>query len=930
MNRIIVYIIVLIFTAIGSINAQQLPIDPEVRTGTLPNGLTYYIRPGTKLKGVADFYLAYRVGSIVEEDHENGLAHFLEHMVFQGTDNFEGKKLRNYLESAGLQFGRNFNATTYVDKTIYGITDAPVTNKEMFNNYLLILHDWIGGLSLTDEAIEKERYVIREEMRQYNDGNFRIKQSVYNQLMGGTPYAERNVIGTEEVIMNFNPDVLREFYKKWYRPDLATIVVTGDVDIQETEERIKTLFSSLTVPQNAPERIYPHIEKNNQPLIAIAADKEYPYSAVIIEYTYPAADKEMRGTPNELMMDYVHTIGMLMTNNRLKECEEETDAPLYDSFADLDSYMNTGSIEAFMCAALIKDNKYEHAVKSLFRETERIRRFGFTAEEFNEAKQQFLALVEERANSRDNSSYAQRCIEHFLTGAYLTGNDIEYDVYESLTEQLPLEQFNNYYADLFNAENRVLKLTISQTGSILLPTTDQCRQWLEEVEGETLVAYQKTTISRPLMSTPPTGGKIVSETFDEEFGATVFTLSNGVKAVFRQTDYHKDKVVMKATGPGGSSCFPESDPVNIALYNELCNIGGLGEFSNRELNSILAGKSVEVNPVINTISEGFTGSFNIQDLELMMQLVYLHFTAPRTDEEAFLSAIQRKKAELENQKGNFFAAVKDSLRKTVYKNQLRHHSLQPEDLSKADYHKIMEWRKERYADASDFTFVFSGDISAEQAKSLVAQYLGSLPATHRNESYKEINDGYRTGHIRNVFTRELTAPRSISISIYSAMLNYNPTDIMKAEVLASLLQNIYTEKIRMEDGNVYSISSEAIMENYPFGLLQLQVNYVSQPGKEERINEIIHQQLIKITQQGPEKDHLMTIKEMMTKRHQTNEQQDEYWAEIIANYYTTGYNGHSNYTEILNSLSEDDIKEVAARILKTGNRIEVVLKGVEN
>lgn len=924
MNRKILFIAVLILASLVCLSAKNLPVDSNVKIGKLENGLTYYICSNKQIKGVANFYLACNVGAIAEEDHENGLAHFLEHMAFQGTENFEGREIINSLELLGVKFGENLNASTYRDKTIYQITDVPLTNEEVMDNCLLILHDWIGGISLEEEAIDKEREVIREEMRQANAVGFRkVQQLFYDQLMPAHIYGRRNVLGIEDVIMNFQPEVLRTFYEKWYRPDLTAIIVVGDIGVKETELKVKKLFSTIPVPNTAPAQINIEMGENEEPLIAIAADKEMPYSMAAIEYRHSAVSKEKRGSVDEVMMDYIHNVGVIMLQRRLQETMEDISSPYYEALADNDSYMHTATTEAFMGIVAIKGEEYENATKSLFREIERIRRFGFSDLEYEEAKKELLVIVENQVN--DNNSYAEKCVEHFLTGTYLVDSKMEYSVYESLTEQLPLDVLNEYYTELLSKENRVLKMTIAEAENSLLPVKEQCANWLLDVENEMLVAYKRERNDKPLMQEIPKGGEIVDEIFDDLFGATVLTLANGAKVVIKQTDYQRDKVEMRAVSIGGSSHFPENEPVNIALYDELSNIGGLGDFSNKDLKSMLAGKDVEVTPFINTISEGFVGTSSARDFETMLQLIYLHFTAPRKDEEACLTFIERKKAMLGNQKNDLFSAISDSLRNTVYENKARHLLLQENDLPKINYDTIMNWRKDRYADASDFTFVFSGDISIEQVKPLITQYLGTLPACNRSESYKEVNDGYRTGRICNKFSRDMEDPRSISVSIYSTIIGYNISDVIKTNMLALILNSIYTEKVRMQDGSVYSISAETTIKEYPFGLLQLQITFMSDPAKEEYINRKIYDEFVTVAKEGIDKELSTKAKEFLLKKQKGKEQQNDYWTQVISDYYVTGYNAYSDYTITLENISIDDIKEIASRILETGNKIDVIL-----
>lgn len=923
MNRITT-IVALSFAVISCLQAQELPIDSSVKTGKLENGLSYYIRPNSQMKGITNFYLVCNVGAVDEEDAENGLAHFTEHMAFQGTRNFKGDRLLSYMNSIGVRFGENLNVVTHKDRTVYRITDVLTTQEAVVDSCLLVLSDWIDGITMEEKAIEKERTVICEEIRLRNMADFRIYQAFYEQLIPDNIYAKRNILGGEDMIMNFDPANLKRFYQKWYRPDLAAVIVVGDIEADVIEQKIKTLFSSIPGPKNKPERITPEPVKRDAPLIALVAEKEATYPWVSVEFLHPPLAEEKRGSVDEVMSNYLRRIGVILFVNRLRECEGQDSTPFYLTAVKWNLFMNIPTEQVFGIEVEVQNKHYENATKSLFREIERVRRFGFTQLEYDQAKQELWNHIEIQMDKQDNASLAEQCIEHFLTGAYMTNPEIELQLYKALIEQVPLEALNGYYTDLLAKENRVLKIVMSQADSTLLPAKKQCLDWFASVEAEELTPYEREGVNLSLLTELPSGGSIVDETYDQRFGATVLTLSNGLKAIIKQTDFQKGKVEMKAGRPGGSSLLPEDNPANIVMYDKFANAGGLGEFNNKQIERILAGKNVQVNTKMNTVSEELTGMADVRDLETMFQLAYLIFTAPRIDEGAFQATLKWEKENMERKREDIISVISDSLARTAYLNQARH-CLLPEDLSKVDYRKIMEWRKERYADASGFTFVFSGDIPVEEIKTLIARYLGSLPASNRKESYKEILDGYRQGHIRNVFSREMYSPKGISVILYSDILDRKLSDIMTADLLALILKDIYTNKIRMENGEVYSINAEAFMIEYPLGLLQLQVNFFCEPGKEDAINQILHNAFEEIARNGVEEFRLADSKEFLFKKQQTKEQQNQYWVETILEHYMTGYDSYTNYFDILNAISTEDIQKMADRILKTGNRIEVIL-----
>ena len=924
--KTLVCILAFILGSMLGVFAQQIPVDPEVRTGKLENGMTYYIRHNTQPKARADFYLVCNVGGVLEEDHENGLTHFVEHMAFNGSKHFKGNGVIDYLRRIGVKFGENLNATTYLDKTVYHITDVPVVEKEVIDTCLLILHDWAGYLSMEDEEIDKERRVIREEMRMQLDYSDRLKNALLQQLMPNNQYAKRNVIGTEDIIMNFDPNVIRKFYQKWYRPDLQAVIIVGDIDPEMMEKKIKALFSSLPAPANPAERLYYSVEDNESILVGIATDKEAPYAMINIDYKHAPLSQQERGTIDGMATDYINTIASYMSYNRLQELTEQPVPPFLDGIIHNDKFMHTATSETWQGSIYVRENEFELGMKTLAREMERINRFGFTPSEYETAKLFYFSLMENAFNEQNNKHYAQEYVEHFLEGGYIPGIKIEYEITKEIAAQISLEMINEYIKELMGEKNIVISLMGPQKDDINIPTRDQLLTWFTEVKGEELTPYQEKVSNKQLLVKLPSEGKIVNETTEGVFGTTILTLNNGIKVVIKPTSLKEDQILMTATSPGGTSHFPETDPVNMALYNEVANLGGVGEFSNRELTTMLAGKNVSVTPVIGTTTEGLKGSSSKRDFETMLQLIYLHFTAPRQDDDAFQSYINRTRSMLEGER-DIIAIVRDSLRKTAYANKERHHVLTANDLNSADYSTIMEWRKERYSDASDFTFVFTGNIEAGEVKDLIARYLGALPATGRKETHIEITDGYRTVHIQNIFNRKMENPQAMIIQIYPALLDMTLANEMKVDMLAQILDIILNKKIREERSDVYSIFAGAHPEEYPNGLIQFQINYFTEPGKEGPINEVIKQIIRQISDKGPQHADLLKAREFMFMKQQNKEQQNEYWIETITEFHAKNYNRYTNYMNVLNSITADDIAQTASTVLQSGNLIEVMMIG---
>jgi len=923
--KTLVSILAFILGSMLGLFAQQIPVDPEVKTGKLENGMTYYIRHNALPKERANFYLACNVGAVLEEDHENGLSHFVEHMAFNGSKHFKGNGVIDYLGKIGIKLGETLTATTRMENTVYQISGAPIVEKEVIDSCLLILYDWAGHLSMEDKEIEKERGVIREEMRTVVNYTYRLRDTLLKQIAANNPHAKRNVIGTEDIIMNFEPDVIRNFYKKWYRPDLQAIVVVGDIDPDLMEKKIKTLFSSIPAPVNPAERLDYPVEDNESILVGIATDKETPYTMLSIDYKHPPMSREEKASIDGMATDYIHYIASYMGYNRMLELMEQPVPPFQDGIINNDKFMDTFT-ESWQGTAVVRENEFELGMKTLAREMERINRFGFTASEYEIAKLNYFSLLENTFNEQDNNYYAQEYVDHFLDGGYIPGIKMQYEISKEIAAQISLEMINEYIQDLMGEKNIVISLMASQKEGVNVPTKDQLLTWFNEVKKEELTPYQEKVFDKPLLSELPLEGKIVNETAEGVFGTTILTLNNGVKVVIKPTELKKDEIFMAATSPGGTSHFPENDPVNIALYKDAANLGGVGEFSNRELTTMLAGKNVSVNPVINTTTEGFEGSSSKRDFETMLQLIYLHFTASRQDDDAFQSYLSRTKSTLESEQ-SIITVVRDSLRSTAYANKARNYTLTANDLNQANYPTIMKWRKDRYSDAGDFTFIFTGSIETEELKELIARYLGALPTTGRKETYVEITDGYRTGHIQNAFNRKMEVPQAIVVQKYPVLHEMILANEIKIDMLAQILNTTLNEVIREEKSDVYNINAVTTTEEYPAGLIVFQINYFTEPGKEVSINEDIKQIISKLCNKGPQDTDLRKAKEFLLMNQQAKEQQNEYWVETLTDFHAKSYNGYTNYANILNSITADEIKETAKMVFGSGNCIEVMLSG---
>jgi zinc protease len=924
--------ILLSFTAVFAQQMQPLPIDPKVKYGKLDNGLTYYIRHNDLPKERADFYIAQKVGSMQEEDNQSGLAHFLEHMAFNGSKNFPENGVIKYLETIGVKFGINLNAGTNFDETVYNISDVPVTKTGSIDSCLLILHDWSGGLLLNEEDIDKERGVIREEMRSGNEAGLRQIEKLLPQVMPGSKYAKRLPIGTEEVIMNFKPEEIRAYYHKWYRPDLQGIIIIGDIDVDQIESKLKATFADIPTPVNPAERIYYEVEENVEPLVGTATDKESTYSLVEIDFKHKPLPKEVKASIAGLVVDYCYDIAQSIFNERFTDLTQQANPPFVYAGAGNGNFLVAQTEEAWSGYAVVKDNDVETAIKTLTRELERVNKYGFTASEYERAKSNYLTRMENAFKEKDktlNQKYSREYVQHFIHGGYIPGIETEYNMINMIAPQLPLEAINQSIQELISDNNIVITMLAPEKEGVVVPAKEQLLAWFNEARSEDIQALEEKTSNEPLLSTLPTGGKIVSEVKDTIFDATILTLSNGVKVVIKPTTFKDDEIIMGATSPGGSSLFPKKEKVNTDLYGQVSTAGGLGNFSKTDLTKALAGKKVSVNPTIALATEGFSGSSNVKDFETMLQLIYLNFTAPKMDEDAYQSLIARTKSQLEMQEASPEIALVDTLMKELYVDVPRHARLKAKDLEQANYQTIMKWRKERYADASDFTFVFTGNIDIETSKALIAQYLGALPSINRKEKAANVNEDYRSGLNKNAFNKKVENPKATVIDMYWTTFALTFKNRIEVDMLQQILNIVYTEKVREEEGGTYGVSVSARIASYPKGQTPVQIAFETEPAKADHLNGIIHTEFQNIAKEGPREVDFNKVKEYMLKKQEENEQLNSYWSSTILDFYRQNYNGYSDYVKTLNAVTPADIQKKVQTIIDSKNLIEVIMTGVK-
>lgn len=918
-----------------TVSAQSpslLPVDSDVRIGKLENGLTYYIRHNGLPEKQADFYIAQKVGSILEEDDQRGLAHFLEHMCFNGTTHFPGNTLREYLETIGVKFGANLNAYTSIDETVYNITNVPVTRDGVIDSCLLILHDWADDLTLSPEEIDKERGVIHEEWRTSMGAMMRMYEQVFPVIYQNNRYGHRLPIGTMEVVDHFPYQALRDYYEKWYRPDLQGIIVVGDINVDSVEQKIKRLFSPIRMPENPAEREYFSVADNAEPIITVAKDREQEVPVVYLFHKHDVIPDEQKNSVEYLAANYMTWAIEEMLNSRISELMQQANPPFIQSFVSDENFLLSKTKGAFTGIAVTKEDGILTGTEAMMREIERVRRFGFTASEYARAKADYLRGLEVSYNERDKQrtpSYVNEYLANFLNGEPIPGAENYYGIMSQVVPSIPIEAINEWMKQLIREDNVVLSVFCPEKEGMTYPTETELKGIIEKVRTEQLEAYVDKVSNEPLLQEKPRAGKVL-KTEKGAFGTTVLTLSNGVRVIVKHTDFKADELLMSAFSPGGNSLFDNKDVLQFSLMNDIVSLGGVGNFSQTDLDKVLAGKVASANTTVNTYSEGASGSCSPQDLETMLQLTYLRFTAPRTDADAFASFISRLKAALANQEANPMSAFSDSVQATFYNKNPRIFSLKADMTDKVDYAKVMELYKDRFEDAGDFTFLLVGNIDMAVATPLIEQYLGGLPSTGRKESFGETGISFRTGRHKNNFTRKLETPKSTIAITNSGNCPYTLKNKVLMSMTEQLFDILYTQTIREEEGGTYGVRCGGIMSKYPEEKAVFQIYFDTDPARREEMTGLIKKGLDDFIANGPEADDLNKVKEYMLKTYQQNQKENGYWLGALNEFYWNKLDVNTGYEELVNSITPADLQEFAEAFFGQNNQAEVSMSSPDN
>lgn len=911
---------------------QELPIDPNVRYGKLDNGLTYYIRHNNQPEKRADFYIAQKVGSMQEEDSQSGLAHFLEHMAFNGTKHYPGRKtMMNYLEKNGAKFGVNINAYTSFDETVYNLSDIPVIREGIIDSSLLILHDWSNFITLNGEEIDKERPIIKEEWRTRGNAQMRIWEKQLPVIFADSKYANRLPIGKMNIVETFPPDTLRAYYHKWYRPDLQAIIVVGDIDAKQIEAKIKTLFSDIPKPVNPSERVYYPVPDNEKPIISVVTDSESPRTMVTFYIKHDVIPAEVKKSSQGYFLTTVINLAAQMLNDRLAEIAQTPESPYSIAFAYDGSFFVSKTKDAWTTIAMSKEGQAQNSLATLIRENERVKKFGFTASEVERAKSDLLKKYEDSYNNRNtqlNEVYVKEYVRSFNDNEPIPGIEYEYNMVKQFAPMITADIVNQVVSQVIADKNIVVTVTGPEKAGLTYPTESELLAVFDQVAKEDIKPYAEESIDRPLIENMPAKGSIIKEEKDNVLGATVWTLSNGIKVVLKNTDFKDDEIALSAIAKGGMSLASDSDVFNANMVSAVPNIGGLGSFNKIDLGKVLSGKQVSLSPSISQRAQGFNGISSIKDQETLFQLIYLHFTAPRKDAEAFEAMKERIVDQLKNRDANPTAIFSDSITKTIYGDNPRTRKMKVKDAQKLDYDHILNIYKKCYANPGSFVFTFVGTINEATLRPLVEQYLASLPSGNKDAGYGDIDISIRKGKITNRFVQAMQTPKTSVLDLYSGTVKRDLKNQIIADALSQILDIVYTKKVREDEGGTYGVGVSAMVMRIPEGETMIQIYFDTNPEKTDKLNEIIHHELKVIAENGPQDSEWQKVKEYMNKKYQEDVKQNKYWLGVLADYYFYGENNESDYSSTLNALTKEDIKKFTNSILLQCNAIEVVMEPI--
>ncbi len=926
----------LLLLAAATVQAQMpdmtLPLDTAVRMGKLANGLTYYIRYNNWPEHRANFYIAQKVGSIQEEESQRGLAHFLEHMAFNGSEHFKGNSLIEWCRSRGIQFGVDLNAYTSIEQTVYNIDNVPTGNQGVLDSCLLILRDWSSGLLLEQDEIDKERGVIHEEWRLRTSANSRMFERNLPKLYPGSKYGVRYPIGLMSVVDNFKRQELVDYYHKWYHPSHQGIIVVGDVDVDKTEAQIKQLFGNIKNPANQAPIVSEPVPDNAQPIVIIDKDKEYQKTVVDLMIKHDPFPDSLKQTLPYLVDGYVKSAVAAMLSNRFFEVSQKPECSFVSAGASDGAYLFSKTKDAFDINATPKDpSRTADALKEAYLVVRQAAEFGFTATEYKRFQTDYLSSLDKMYSNKDkrySSQFYQECVGHFLSNEPMPGIDYSYQMMKQLVPVIPLEAINQVLPQIITKSDSnmvILNFNNEKEGAVY-PTEAQLLGAVNEARNAKIEAYVDKVKDEPLMTALPKAGKIKKEVKSKKFGYDILTLSNGVTVLLKKTDYKKDQVIMGGSGGSGSGNYGKDDLANVHAFNSVIDASGLGNFSPTELGKALTGKIANASLKMGDRRMGISGSSTPKDVETMLQLTYLYFTSIKKDDDAFNQILQQYETGLKNRELNPDIAFSDSVTATLYDHFWRAKPFLLDDVKKVNYDRILQMAAERTANANGWVFEIIGNFDEATIRPLVCQYLGALPSKGKNPVGKRLLYT-TTKSVDNIFERKMETPKANAYMFWiNTKLPYTLERSIQASIAGEVISMAYIKKIREEASAAYTCGAMGSMSIGDDGYTISQVvGYCPmKPEKKEEAMRIMDSEVRNLAV-NCDAEMLDKVKKAMAKDIDTQVKTNGFWSEVILDHYRMGLDQYTDYKSLVEAQTPAKISAFIKEMLAGANKVSIVM-----
>ena len=905
--------------------SYPLPVDPDVRIGKLDNGLTYYIRRNKKPENRVELRLAINAGSILENDDQQGLAHFMEHMNFNGTKTFPKNELIDFLQKTGVKFGADINAYTGFDETVY-MLQLPTDDTVLVEKGYTVLEDWGHNALLDDTEIDKERGIIVEEWRLGLGAQDRMMKKFFPIIFKDSKYAVRIPIGKVDIIEHFKHDVLKDFYRTWYRPDLMAVIVVGDIDPVKAEARIKAHFSGIKNPTPEKPRLLLDLPDNNEPLIAITTDKEATNNTVILFYKHPVKVEKNLGDFRDKLLAQLYTS---MLNNRFGEIAQQPESPYINASSEYGRFL-ARSKDSYMIYAQSKENQIGKSLATMLAENERVKRFGFTATELERQKEDMLSQYEKAAkesNKTESMQFTNEYVANFLTGDPIPGAQKEFKFVTKLLPGIKLEEINALAKQFVTDNNMALVVMAPEKETVKVPSESEVLNIIRQSKTIDLKPYIDKFREEPLVKDDLKGGKIVERKENKELGFTELKLSNGIVVAVKPTNFKNDEVLFSAFSLGGNSLYPDNQFMSANYATKVIDMSGAGNFDNVELEKKLKGKNLEIHPYIDDTKEGLKGNSTPKDLETLLQLVYLYFKGPRKDTTAFKAFMSQMENQMKFMKSNPIMTFYDTLFKTVYPGYKRLVIFPSEaQLKEVKLDELYKIYTDRFADASDFKFFFAGNFNVDSISAMLEKYLGSLPSLNRKETWKDTSPKIPEG-ITNLTFNKGSDPQSMVGLVMSENFEWNPKNLLMLTMIKEIISIKLIEVIREQMSGVYSPQVMLQPEHFPQSNFNFIVLFGCSPRMPDSLTNAVLGEIRKIREKGPTDVDLKKAQETMIRARETDFEKNEFWLGKIESIYYDNTDPSSilNFTDRVNAITIEDLKNAGTKYFDLKHYVRVVL-----